>query len=141
MGNSANPFRPHSEASNQGLNCVLRSVCPNTLGKYRIYQDNILDLKHSISYFIKVPSLRYADSENVFGHMLIAMTQISITKKKTYSNIVKILSPKNGNFQIKNSDIIHISVQNIDYGYSLELPQWSSSNKYPQSMFLSRKEK
>ena len=42
------------------------------------------------------------------------------------------------NFQIKKSDIFHISAQNIDCGYSLELPQWGSSNQYPQSIFLSR---
>ena len=30
---------------------------------------------------------------------------------------------KNENFQMKNSDIFHISAQNIDCGYSLELPQ------------------
>ena len=40
----------------------------------------------------------------------------------------------------KNS-IFHISTQNIDYGYSLELPQWGSANEYPQSMFLSRNKK
>ena len=52
-------------------------------------------------------------------------------------------------FQIKNSDIFHISAQNIDYGYSLEPPQrggsyeypQSGSNEYPQSMFLSRNTK
>ena len=42
---------------------------------------------------------------------------------------------KHENFQIKNSDIFHISAQNIDCGYSLELPQWGGSNKYPQIMF------
>ena len=42
---------------------------------------------------------------------------------------------KNKIFQIKKSDIFHISAQNIDYGYALELPQWGSSNEYPQSMF------
>ena len=56
-------------------------------------------------------------------------------RKHTYSNILKILPPKNENFQIKNSDIFHISAQNIDCGYSLELPQPGSSNEYPQSMF------
>ena len=30
--------------------------------------------------------------------------------------------------------IFFISAQNIDCGYSLELPQWGSSNKYPQCM-------
>ena len=41
----------------------------------------------------------------------------------------------NEKFQIKNSDIFLISAQNIDCGYSLELPHRGSSNKYPQSMF------
>ena len=54
-------------------------------------------------------------------------------------------------FQIKNSDIFHISAQNIDCGYSLEPPRRDGSNEYPQepprrggsneypqSMFLSR---
>ena len=42
---------------------------------------------------------------------------------------------KTENFQIKISDIFHMSAQNIDCGYSLEPPQWGSSNEYPQSMF------
>ena len=50
--------------------------------------------------------------------------------------------------QIKNSDIFHISTQNIDFGYSLEIsaqnidygyslepPRRCGSNEYPQSMF------
>ena len=41
----------------------------------------------------------------------------------------------------KNSDIFHIYAQNIDCGYSLELPHWGNSNRYPQSMFLSRNKK
>ena len=36
---------------------------------------------------------------------------------------------------MKNSDIFHISAQNIDYRYLLEPPQWGGSNEYPQSMF------
>ena len=59
-------------------------------------------------------------------------------RKHAYSNILKILPPKNENFQIKNSDIFHVSAQNIDYGYSLEPPHRGGSNEYPQSMFLSR---
>ena len=49
--------------------------------------------------------------------------------------MLKILQPKNENFQIKNSDIFHISDQNIDCGYSLEPPRRGDSNEYPQSMF------
>ena len=53
-------------------------------------------------------------------------------RKHASSNILKIIPPKNENFQIKNSDIVHISAQNIDCG---------GSNEYPQSMFLSRNRK
>ena len=45
------------------------------------------------------------------------------------------------NFITKNWKIpifFHISAQNIDCGYLLELPHWGSSNEYPQSMFLTR---
>ena len=42
---------------------------------------------------------------------------------------------KNKIFQVKNSDIFHISAQNIDCGYSLELPRRCGSNEYQQSMF------
>ena len=55
--------------------------------------------------------------------------------------MLKILPPKNENFHIKNSDIFHISDQNIDCGYSLEPPRRGGSNGYPQSMFLNRNKK
>ena len=55
-------------------------------------------------------------------------------RKHAYSNILKILPPKNENFLIKNSDIVHVSAQNIDCGYSLEPPHRGGSNEYPQSM-------
>ena len=40
--------------------------------------------------------------------------------KHAYPNILNILPPKTESFQIKNSDIFHISAQNIDCEYSLE---------------------
>ena len=45
---------------------------------------------------------------------------------------------KTENFQIKYSDIFHISAQDIDCGYSLEPPRRGGSNEYPQSMFSSK---
>ena len=57
-------------------------------------------------------------------------------RKHAYSNILKILQPKEENFQIRNSDIFHISAQNLHCVYSLEPPQLGGSNEYPQSMFL-----
>ena len=56
-------------------------------------------------------------------------------RKHAYSNILKILPPKNEDFQIKSSDIFHISARNKDCGYSLEPPCRGNSNEYPQSMF------
>ena len=44
-------------------------------------------------------------------------------------------------FSDKNTDIFHISAQNIDCGYLLEAPLQRSSNEYPQSMFLSGNKK
>ena len=52
-------------------------------------------------------------------------------RKHAYSSILKISPPKTESFQIKNSDIFHISAQNIDYGYSLEPPRRGGSNEYP----------
>ena len=52
-----------------------------------------------------------------------------------------MIPSKNENFQIKNSDIFHISAQNINCGYSLEPPRRGGSNEYPQSMFLGRNKK
>ena len=53
-----------------------------------------------------------------------------------YENIIENFTTKHGEkFQIKNSDIFHISAQNIDCGYSLEPPRRGGSNEYPQSMF------
>ena len=63
---------------------------------------------------------------------------MSPLRKHAYSNILKILQPNKEKFQIKNSDIFHISAENIDCGYSLEPPRRGGSNEYPQSMFLNR---
>ena len=69
-----------------------------------------------------------------------SVTQSSL-RKHAYSNIQKILPPKNENFQKEKSDIFNISAQNIDCGYSLEPPRRGGSIEYPQSMFLSRNKK
>ena len=58
-------------------------------------------------------------------------TNSTALRKHAYSNILKILPPKNETFQIKNSNIFHIFAQNIDCGYSLEPPRRGGSNEYP----------
>ena len=57
-------------------------------------------------------------------------------QKHAYSYILKILQSKKENFQIKNSDVFHISAQNIDCGYSLEPPRQGGYNEYPHSIFF-----
>ena len=71
------------------------------------------------------------------------LTGMVLTKeskqKHAYSNILKILPPKNDFFfSGKNSDSVHISAQNIDCGCSLEPPRRGGSKDCPQSMFSSR---
>ena len=80
---------------------------------------------------------------NVFENILATTVyELIITLRKyAYLNILKVSPPKTGSFQIKNSDIFHISAPNIDCRYSLELPRRGSSNEYPQSMFLSKNKK
>ena len=60
------------------------------------------------------------------------------SRKHAYSNTLKISQPKTENFQIRKSDIFHISVQNIDCGYSFEPPQRGGSNEY-QNLCFERK--
>ena len=67
-------------------------------------------------------------------HLLAWGTWADITKTRLFKYIENFTS-KTENFQIKISDIFHISAQNIDCGYSLEPPRRGGSNEYPQSMF------
>ena len=65
----------------------------------------------------------------------------TITKTRLFEYIENF-STKNLKFSDKNSDFVFIFLlKNIDCGYSLEPPRWGGSNKYPQSMFLSRNKK
>ena len=73
-------------------------------------------------------------------HVACCITSTSL-RKHAYSNILRILPPKNENFQMKNSGSFHFSAQNIDCGYLLEPPHRGGSNKYPQYMPLSRNTK
>ena len=68
-------------------------------------------------------------------------TQQTITKTCLFKYTEKLITKKTENFQTKNSNIFHISIQNIDCGFSLEPPRRGGSNEYPQSMFLNRKTK
>ena len=66
-------------------------------------------------------------------------TQNKTLRKHAFSNIQKISPPKAENFQMKNSDFMYISAQNIDCGYLLEPPRQGRSNEYPQSHVFEQK--
>ena len=72
---------------------------------------------------------------------LTIQSTLFITKTRLFKYIVNFNSKKAEIFQMKNSDIFHISAQNIDCWYSLEPPRQGDSNGYPQSMFSSRNKK
>ena len=57
------------------------------------------------------------------------------TIRRPRMNKKKKKKKKNENFHVKNSDIFHISAQNIDCGYSLEPPHRGGSNEYPNLCF------
>ena len=77
-------------------------------------------------------------SEEMIKEMFLLSFYFNALRKHAYLNILKILPPKNNNFSIKNSDVFHVSAQNIDCGYSLEPPRRGCSNEYPPSMFSSK---
>ena len=64
-----------------------------------------------------------------------------ITKTCLFKYTKTFTIKKNETFQIKIPGIFHISAQNLDCGYSLELPRQGHSNEYPQSLCLSRNTK
>ena len=64
-----------------------------------------------------------------------------ITKTRLFKYIENFTTKKKGKFSDKNSDIFHISSQNIDCGYLLEPPQRGGSNEYPQSLFFKQNKK
>ena len=56
----------------------------------------------------------------MLGPLVTSCPENWVLITKTCLFILKILPPKNENFEIK-SDILHISAQNIDYGYEAVL--------------------
>ena len=91
-----------------------------------------------VSYFV----ILYHNDYISFRDTIIITQRIRTDITKTHLfKYTENFTIKTENFPIKNSDIFHISAQNIDCGYSLEPPRRGGSNEYPQPMFLSRNKK
>ena len=97
-----------------------------------VIQDNVANCIFNAP--VKMFGLEFNGPVNTIKAMSSRPVYLTL-RKHTYSNILKILPPKNENFQIKILIFFHISAQNIDCGYSLEPPRRGGSNEYPQSMF------
>ena len=67
--------------------------------------------------------------------------RMNVITKTSLFKYIENFATKTRNFSDNNSDIYHISAQNIDCGDSLEPPCRGGCNEYPQSIFLSRNKK
>ena len=124
---SGKQCRPRSDAAYDiGLHLFTQACCPNTQEKYAIG-----DLSLTCA----------AVSENMPSDMCAREDSSQPITKTRLFKCIENFTTKIWKFSDKNSDISHISAKNIGSGYSLELPHRGSSNKYPQSMFLSRNKK
>ena len=72
--------------------------------------------------------------------LLFPSYRVIITKTYLFNYMENFTTKKREKID-KNTDIFHISAQNIDCGYTLEPPHRGGSNEYSQSLFLSRNKK
>ena len=87
------------------------------------------------SCFLHLPTTyAFLEEKRKYQYCLIDITKTHLFK------YIENFTTKKGKISDKNSDIFHISAQNIVCGYSLEPPR-QGSKKYAQSMFLSRNKK
>ena len=73
--------------------------------------------------------MSHVKRRGVRGYMRNAQAQIMLYYKTRLFKYIVIFTTKNEDFQIKNSDILHISALNIDCRYSLEPPRRGGSNE------------
>ena len=125
------------------LEIELLGVSSSIAAQAQRYNTLIVRKSFVIRYDFNESFRLYKSPATIIEDILKLFLSFFITlRKHSYSNTLKILPPKNDNFSDKkNSDIFHISAQNIDCGYSLEPPRRGGTNEYPQSMFLSRNKK
>ena len=111
---------------------MLRSICTSAQSKQNMLSASRRAEECRIYQRTTKTLMRLSGSAGFKADMQSAL------RKHAYSNIQKISPPKTENFHIKNSDIFHISAQNIDWGHSLEPPRRGGSNEYPQTIFRAK---
>ena len=103
----------------------------------------LITLNDKVCFLRKLFSVCHWSDESVAKWLVLLILDhkvpsLLITKTSLFK-YTENFTTKNENFQIKNLDIFHISAQNIDCGYSLELPHQGSSNEYHNLCFLADK--
>ena len=112
---------------------------PNTQGKFG-------KINHSFwSRFVcfahwQVITVKIADVRVLTGVYNQDNRSFDITKTRLFK-YTENFTIKKWKFSEKNSDIFHISVQNIDCAYSLEPPRRGGSNEYLNLCFWADKRK
>ena len=81
------------------------------------------------------------NSGNSLQKKKVYLFHFEYTENSHYENTpiqiyFKFNNPKRKKKSIKNSDMFHIPVQNINCGYLLEPPRRGGSNEYPQSIYF-----
>ena len=76
----------------------------------------------------------------IFKHVYWYMQQTQVSVYRTIGPLVLIFAPKHRLWVlVRTASAVYLFflflLQNIDCGYSLELPRRGGSNVYPQSMF------
>ena len=99
-----------------------------------------IPLSHRGRLIYVVETSLYSVVKCLYVVLFLLYAVVSITKTCLFK-YTEIFTNKKWKCSDKNSDMFHISAQNIDCGYSLEPPRRGGSNEYPQSMFLSRSKK
>ena len=95
------------------------------------------DKQEPLPYWVDVKAdLSLSWSQRSYQRICRPLAQIFHYENTPIQIYWKFYNQNQENYQIKNSDIFHISAQNIDCGYSLEPPRWGGSNENPQSMFF-----
>ena len=112
-------------------------ACGWLVFRLQIDIEPIILFHHSVLYFMCFTVMFHRCFIDEVMDLFADRIYIYYITKTCLFKYTENFTTKNEIFQIKNSDIFHISAQNIYCGYSLEPPCRGGSNEYPQSIFLS----
>ena len=112
----------------------LRKCAPNEYSDQPAHSRSLIRI--FMGRILDSPGWKFFHAEKQVSHHTAQMRKLIWHYAKTPIQIyIENFTIKTKNFQMKYSDIFHVSAQNIDCGYSLEPPRRGGSNEYPRYMF------